>query len=546
MAEHSGDLYNLREHYQPQSNDFTFSSKQYIYTVDSNSAGGYPSGQIKFDCSSLSNSGKIVDFGNTELIIPVVIQVKAATADIADQAKNCFAVTLKNHCHIFNSLTVQMGLHTTVELTDFSNMPMNFKLLTEMSYNQLKTLGPSIGFNVDNPHSIRTSAASPEGVGEINNGLNDSVTASTDAAHGFGVSGTGGTFKCNNAILQRALDTSYDATDPAKELIAIANGKNYCSRSTDVTNTYITYYAVITFPLKYIDDFFDKIGLIKNSYMIINFNTNLKCKQTINFGAANITAYDLSGSAKCCPFNVTPATQGWAIASAGSMTIECGIGKLDSGLVHPILHSCRLYTPVYVLSPDDESRYLSQPIKRVLYNAHYYTSIKNIANGASFNSFLVMNAVSRIRSILIVPIQNRDAVPGTDVLQSPFSSCPTTTAPYAFVRNFNVRIAGSPHYLENVSYGWEHFMHEIRQCGLNGGNDLTLGSGLLNYTDWNAGYRFIYVDLTKKAGQGVDNISKSITLDGTNSSGVTMDYHVFVKYQKEINVDCNSGQIVIV
>jgi len=89
------------------------------------------------------------------------------------------------------------------------------------------------------------------------------------------------------------------------------------------------------------------------------------------------------------------------------------------------------------------------------------------------------------------------------------------------------------------------FQQEILQRGINGNLELGIGSGLIDQVSWNAGYRFIYVNLERKQSQGVDDVSKSVYIDGTNSSAVSMQYHIFVKYQKQINIDPSTGQLII-
>jgi len=166
-----------------------------------------------------------------------------------------------------------------------------------------------------------------------------------------------------------------------------------------------------------------------------------------------------------------------------------------------------------------------------------------IAAGGSLNSFLVTNGLSRIRSILIVPIGLNAGVPNQ--LVNPFSSAPSTTAPYSYLTNFNVSIAGSPHYTQSQYYTYEMFQQEILQRGLNSNLELGLGSGLISQTEWNAGYRYVYVDLSRKQSQGSDDVSKSIYIDGVNSSSVSIQYHIFVKYQKQVQIDPSTGQLII-
>jgi len=300
--------------------------------------------------------------------------------------------------------------------------------------------------------------------------------------------------------------------------------------------------------LRFLNDFFDKMPLIRNSYLKMSITTNLMSRTTLTLDAADpkFTGITSALSAKCVPYMISQLDRGvirTGAAANQTIVLESGIGKLlDGSLSNPSMTACRIYTPTYTLTPTLEDRYFSQGPKHILYSAYYRAVTPLIQNNASLNSFLVTNGLSRIRSLLVMPVNTDGTV---NNFLNPCSSCPSTTAPYAFVKNFNVRIGGSPHYAENQFYSWQMFQDEIRSRGINGNLELGLGSGLLSQLEWNAGYRFLYVDLSRKTGQGADDVSKSIHLEATNASGVPIQYHVFVEYQKSINVDLSTGQLVI-
>ena len=534
----------------------SFSKKQYISTVDGNS-GSYPNGQIKFDCAQLSNSGGLIDWANTEVVLPVVIRATG----LDDDASTAFAISLKNHCHVFDSMTVQISNHTVVEICDFSSVPVNFKILSQMSYNELAVVGPSIGYYKDNAHSVDTRAlgATGYGFGECNNIPNGSNTTIA-GTNSYGSDAMGGVFLRNGAMMDRMIETSFDVTGNATVYnVCSQNGKNMCVRNPVAADTsYVTYYCLITMPLKYLSDFFDKLPLMRNAYMSLTFNTNLNFTATLTKSAAaaaangnpatviSYSAVVTSGSAKICPFNISPISQGVVKANPGNIKVEVGLTKLLDGTSHPALQQCRLYSPIYTLNPVLEQSYFSNPIKEILYSSYYYVALEDVAPAASLNSRLLHNGVSRLRSVLVVPVVSaKDASQNNlSPLLSPFSSCPTTTAQLAYMSNFNIRVAGSPHYLENINYGFQHFNNEIRALSLNGGLDKQVGSGLLNFSDWNAAYRFIYVNLSRKDGQGMDDVAKAVTIDGKNDSGRTMTYHVFIEYQKVVHINISTGQLI--
>jgi hypothetical protein len=421
--------------------------------------------------------------------------------------------------------------------------------LSELSEQELNLYGPSLGFQKDSAFGLVVETGDSKN-GPADQERNNDPSFKADAmATGVGfIHGQINANGYNSAIQKRQMDTSYDltGTSAAFEILrntADLNGKKYCLRE-DTTNK-IIYRGVFTLELKYLNDFFAKLPLIRNTYIKIKIYTNLQSKTTINYDATSqYTGFTSSLSAKTCPYMIAPLGEGLfvtATAGAGTITIESGIGKVDN--YNHSFKNCRLVCPTYVPTVNIESRYFSNPVKTILYNTYHKTST-SLDVGHTFNSFLVSAGVSRIRSILIVPMSvNPTTEP--NIMLSPFSSCPTTCAPYAFVDSFNVRIGGSPLYSQNQYYSYEMFQEEILARGVNGNKSPYMCSGLINQTEWDRAYRYIYVDLSRKAGQGQDNVSKQITLDGRNASGKKLNFLIYVEYQKEVRVNIETGQLVL-
>jgi len=545
----SADLFILNSSMEEQKNEFIFEKKEMVYTIDSNN-GSYPNGVIQFDMASLSNCGRLCDLKNSTLVIPTVLRISGT--GLTDDEQNVFALSWKNHIHTIDSITVQLSNHSVVEPCEFSNIPASFKFLTELSHQELEAYGYSYGIFKDNAFSLTIPAANntlaPAGY-EANNRVN--AGGSIALANGTEYTHPDiGPFSGNPTLMKRMLNTSLDTT--AGQPFA-ANAANFgeCGKATCIrTANSVTYYGLITLPLRFLNDFFEKLPLIRNSYIKMSITSNLISRSVVNLADAADVFSGLTHqlSAKCVPYTLSQLGLGWrrtAAAAGQILTIESGIGKLTSpDATNPTFTACRIYTPTYTLTPTLEDRYFAQGPRQILYSAYLRAVTTVIAPTISLNSFLVTNGLSRLRSILIFPVAT-NATGTINNLVSPWTSCPSTTAPYAFIKNFNVRIGGSPHYSENMFYSWQMFQEEIKQRGLNGNLELGLGSGLLNQLEWNAAYRFIYIDLTRKAGQGVDDVAKSIHIDGTNASTVPIMYHIFVEYQKSINVDLSTGQLII-
>jgi len=545
----SGDFFIYNSSREVQSNEWVIQRKEILTQMDSN-GGSYSNGVIDFELSSLSNSGAVVDYKNAKLFIPYVVKVYGNVID--DNVMNCWALSMKNQLHCIDQISVQMNNNNVVEIIEGSNIPLTFKLLTELSEQELNLLGPSIGFQKDSAFGLSVSSASsafaPQGY-EYNNNSNAAIVDIADNK-GF-TDGTIGFSGVNSAISKRQMDTSYDLTDVAKATARSAanrTGKNFCVRGTD----YIAYHGIFIMELKYLSDYFAKMPLMRNTYLSLKIYTNLQSMTTVNLEPTDHNKYlsfTSSLSAKTCPYTIAPIGKGLKLKAhaalvSDSFTIESGIVKLSDSANNG-QHSytnCRIICPTYVFEDKFYQNYFANPIKTLQYNAWKRSSIV-VKSGHNFNSFLVSAGLSRLRSILVVPTTHHDTGPSEQL--SPFSSSPTTTAPEAYITDFNVRIGGSPVYSQNQTYSYELFQEEILSLGVNGNKAPFMCSGLINQTEWDRSYRYIYVNLNRKSGPAQDDVSKSITIDGLNASGKDLFFKIFVEYQKEIRINVESGQIVL-
>ena len=159
----------------PQETEFEFSSRQYAWLPDSNN-GSYSNGQVIFDCASLANSGKMVDWSQAYLTIPLVLNVNLGTNTVAT-AENVFAASMKNGFHnLINSLSCEVTNNSVINLTNMSNLAINYKLLTTCSKEDEQNFLPSINFVKDNAESIYYQPdANKTGFGECNNTIASQV-----------------------------------------------------------------------------------------------------------------------------------------------------------------------------------------------------------------------------------------------------------------------------------------------------------------------------------------------------------------------------------
>ena len=123
---------------------------------------------------------------------------------------------------------------------------------------------------------------------------------------------------------------------------------------------------------------------------------------------------------------------------------------------------------------------------------------------------------------------------------------PAHLLPSAHISNFNVLVSGAAIYQANYNYKYEHWLQEIRQSNsLNGGVPLSLSSGLFSQSEYETGYGWIYVDLSRRASQANDDISRSLQIIGTNISNYAVDLYCIVGYERQISISTGTGSLVI-
>jgi len=564
------DEVTLQNSLQSQQNIFDFQNRQFTYIPDQNSS-SYSNGQINFDLASIANSGKYIDWSQSLLVIPLVLNLNAAAGLFGGGLDSAFAASLKNGVHqLINSMSVELANNQVVNLTSFSNLDINYKLLTSMSADDQINFGKTLLFSKDTAESVFYQGANTSalGAGECNNNIKQSLFTTT--------SGWGATAIDSNAgRLDRMLYTSFDLSAslvPSKYTstsLCNTNLKNYCSYTT----SNITYYVTATIPLRILHDIFKKLPLTKGTYarLIINTNTACTCNLTLTTSTGVITAMTVSSQNGVLPFQITPCAsnsgQGWNASTCTSLAATLGIAKcFNTSLTAVANHSlsqARIYGCMYDMSPIIEQKYLSlMPSKKVVYNDILSFQVLNVAAGANFSQILT-NGISRARYILMIPQHSASThgaataaastysstivVPtGTGPMNSPFSSSPGTCLPYSSITNMNILESGVNHYQTNLTFRWENWLEEVRQSNsLQGGLQLGLSSGLISQQDYENGYGFIYVDLSRKQSEASDNVARSIQVVGTNSSLVAMDIYCIIGYEREITISTATGSLII-
>jgi hypothetical protein len=360
------------------------------------------------------------------------------------------------------------------------------------------------------------------------------------------------------------------------------------------TTRSIVFDAVIR--LKDVADFFQKCPLLKGSTMRIYINTN-QVYFTVAVAAPIIagTYSTVAGSAGttlvqsttgCIALTSTPVILGGGgtnpvmVASmdlaqgasgivppvlatpAAAESVKIGLsivrtqflsGQFTSSVSAPVT-SVRLYAPAYTMSPIAEQRYLSlTPTKKIVYNDLFQYSFTGVASGQTF-SFLVTNGIPNIRGILVIPMLPKGsngtastyattaAVAGvtTSSLLSPFATTGGTPDPISLT-NFQIQISGKNLFINNLQYDYETFYEQLVSSNqLNGSLTTSLASGLIGFAEFENLYRYYYGN----AGRSIpseDGVAKAVQVSGVNNSPQTIDFMVFIEFERQVVVDVRTG-----
>ena len=88
-------------------------------------------------------------------------------------------------------------------------------------------------------------------------------------------------------------------------------------------------------------------------------------------------------------------------------------------------------------------------------------------------------------------------------------------------------------------------MENRQSNATNGGLSLGMSSGILSQSDFENGYGYVYVDLSRKISQASDDVSRSIQVVGTNASAVSVDYYCIIGYERGLTINTSTGSLVI-
>jgi len=297
-----------------------FTKKDWLSILD-NQNGNYSGNQSVLDTSQLANSNKFMNYREGYLFIPMVMtctctgliggsSVQLGADFAAFGASNAFG--LKNwYGSLIHSLTVDYNGTTIVQQTPYIGLWNSFRLMTSLSYGDLKSQGDLIGFYPDTAQASCTVVAS--GIGSqyagtgtqtvltsttINNqvvpGLSPQMNQAPNNQHSMGNEGL---YKRQQAWNIATLDEMYNGVaEPLGSLVSGSSGntnatwnqmyKSYVYNKIDTsllidetvqsTTTVGVWQAQIgaVVYLKHLHSFFERICLLKGVFLKLTLNLN--------------------------------------------------------------------------------------------------------------------------------------------------------------------------------------------------------------------------------------------------------------------------------
>ena len=542
-----------------------FLRKDWISVMDNNNT-SYASNNLTLDTSALSNSNKYISWREGFLSVPLLLTVTSsadwACATAATSADYGFGLK-NNYASVIHSISVDLQGSTIIQQTAWINLWNNFRLTTTLSWQDVATIGPSIGFYPDTATSFESSSAvGLSGVGVCNNNnfqLAPVVSGAFNAQESF----NRGLYERQRAInFNPSAAQGVGGTQLFSTLISAVNLRNIYKSyiqtqvggATGTNALQIVIMANIM--LRHLHPFFDKMVLSKGVFMKItcllnNATTRFTAVATTSLGAPTVNVP--SGGINPIMIASMITSNGNRTLEAGTYSVSLSVGSVVLGGLNAasavggvLARSVMLQVPSVVFNPVYESAYLSSPVKSIEYSDVYSYQVLNIASGATLNN-LITNGIAGIKSVLVLPFFNSsyNATLALSPLLSPYDDCGGgTTSPLAHLYNFNVQISGQNAIYNTQRYTYEAFLQQLNgQSAVNGNLVDGLGSSLISQLDFENKYCYYYVNVERQL-PIERSVPKSVVIQGINASAYAVDYYIFVEYSQSLSLNVLLGSRV--
>lgn len=577
------DNYDFEKSSVPQDLDgYTpFIDKQCNSYINDQNSGVYSASQslVQFDLSSLYNSSRWTNTADAFITLPIVmvhaLNDGTSATPLAIPTAGWALQCLKSGYHnLIHQADLQIDGKTISETQPFLGTFTHIKLLSEMSQNDLKSIGTAIGFSevLDTYSSAVYGAAASTVVGSSGNGLANNLAFghSTQPLLPSGAGGAQNVNVCNEAINKRVLKV-VDTTAKTNYNTIFNNTSGIVNTDTLETNDFkSTYrvnanYGILTdvaiIRLKDIFDSMSNIGLVKKFSGVLRLYVNTgSLSVTVNAPNTTIPRYnfDVSNSTfnNVCPFTInnlgaasaeggivlaaTRINAGLFLAKALQTNLN-GINLALSGASHK-MQACRLYYSSITLEPEKALSYSrANQAKQIVFKNYYFNQINNVALGNTYSQ-LIQSGIINPYALIVVPyISSALNVGGVGYQwQSPFDTCPATGSP-CILENLQVQLGGQQILQSAYNYGFETFLTQFSNCEALSSSDFGVSCGVVSKEWWEMN-RIYYVNLSRST-RADQMTPRNIVLSFKNSSRIAIDVKVFTVYLDRIVLNVDTGAV---
>ena len=546
MASES-DQYVYMDSIEPQENLNLFEDKKYTYITDSNSnAGTFGGGQIQFNLETLNSQSQFIDLKEAYIQLPIKLKLESALGT-ALVSNNVNTATLKSaFTNFVDSIQIVINGVTVQTATIYNNIDANFRYITEWSQQELEKYGPTLNIAPDSyglpANDIVTSTSS----------LDNSALKTNVVKGGFNMAVSN-----NPGFNQRLkwLNNGVEATNLGKSILGesqIKTGKGNCAIGAG-TEKFCGFFLA-TIKLASISDFIAKAPLMKGikGFIYLNFNSSKSVLVATGTAESNndCSISSITNSAvygRCCTGMLNLGSNGLKLSAGAivdNLTFTADVSASASTLgVAPMQSNAMLWCPVYQCTPQVE-RNLSK-IKTIRYMERYVTEF-SMTPTQSVNLTLTPG-ITNAKRLILYPYFTGQGNSGntgfiSNPLLSPLDSAPFTTSPYAYISQLQVTHGNKPLFNSPVNCDNDLFLQEISKQGLDGGQNIQLGSGILNADLYSSLYRYVTVNLARRMGSE-DGCSKAIQLSCVNGTQCPMTCIAIIWYEKEVKIDTTNCRI---
>ena len=566
-----------------QANNFINDLNSGVYTNNSLSL-------VQFDLGQIYNSQKFTDTNDLFCVIPITI-VAALTSDGAGTLLAPTGTGLSSLCSIkTNNLNLihQADLQIqgkTIEPTQpYINIAKHFKMMSEMSVNDLKQMGHTLGFGdeLDNHRSIKYNAAmATADVAYNGNGLTNNRIFGSSITSGYGsntqtVFGAQNVGCVNTAMSQkssRCIDTTAGGlvtNNIVGSIVSIQNLENELKPTFRINGNYMIWYDFAVIKLNTLFESFANIGLVRKLDATLRIWVNTGAVGVITtqsglIGGANVTAeglklrYNYSNAnstfTNTCPLMINYindfSTAVTVTATTKAIVAGLFIGKppttnvlgvnLGASNASNQINTCRIYYSQITMNPIKALTYVeSNRNKKVVYRNIISNQYNDTKASSSFNQ-LINSGIVHPTGVLIVPfISSTNAALGDSQWKSPFDSCPATSAPISLT-NLQVTVGGTNILTSTLYYTYESFIEQVVLADTLTSADFGVSCGLFNQAWWET-FRYYYVNVERSA-IADKSVPRNINISFNNNSNVAIDVMVFIFYSDNFVIDVESGII---